>query len=56
VRRAGGPRWILALPLVQVFALPLAPVGGPIVAGAYWMALGAMLSADALERREPVPA
>ena len=54
VRRAGGPRWILALPLVQVFALPLSSVGGPIVAGAYWMALGAMLAADALERREPV--
>jgi hypothetical protein len=54
VRRTGGPRWILALPLVQVFALPFADVGGPLIAGAYWIALGAMLAADALERREPV--
>jgi hypothetical protein len=37
-------------------ALPLSTFGGPIVAGAYWMALGAMLAADPLERREAEPA
>jgi hypothetical protein len=56
VRRAGGPKWILALPLVQVFCLPLSSVGGGIVGGAFWMALGAMLAGDALARREPVTA
>jgi hypothetical protein len=44
------------LPAVQVFALPLSVVGGPIVSGAYWIAVGYLLSVDGLRRRQLRPA
>jgi len=53
------PRWVaIGLPLTQVFALPLAIVGGGIVAGGYWLAVGYLMQAGALENRSaaPVPA
>jgi hypothetical protein len=58
LRRAGevAPVVAFGLPAVQVFALPLSIVGGPIVGGAYWLAVGYLLSVDALRRRELVPA
>jgi hypothetical protein len=57
LRRAGGVDRLVAfgLPAVQVFALPLAIAGGPVVAGAYWLAVGYMLSIDGLVRRPLVP-
>jgi hypothetical protein len=58
LRRAGevGRTIALGLPAVQVFALPLSMFGGPVVAGAYWLAVGYLLSLDGLRRRELVPA
>jgi hypothetical protein len=44
------------LPLVQVFALPLSVIGGPIVSGGYWLAVGSLLAADGLPRRAAQPA
>jgi hypothetical protein len=57
LRRAGEvPGFVaLGLPAVQVFALPLSMVGGPVVSGAYWLAVGYLLSVDGLRRRELVP-
>jgi hypothetical protein len=57
LRRAGQVSKLVAfgLPAVQVFALPLSIVGGPIVSGAYWLAVGYMLSVDGLRRRELRP-
>jgi hypothetical protein len=50
-------RWVyIGLPLVQILALPLHPIGGGLVGGAYWIAVGMMLAAGAIDRREPVPA
>jgi hypothetical protein len=58
LKRAGEvPKFIAyGLPLVQVFALPLAVVGGPIVGGAYWLAAGYLLSVGALRRPNLEPA
>jgi hypothetical protein len=58
LRRAGEvPGFVaLGLPAVQVFALPLSMFGGPVVSGAYWLAVGYLLSVDGLRRRELVPA
>ena len=41
----------IALPFAQVFALPLAAVGGGLIAGAYWVTAGYLMHAGALERR-----
>ena len=41
----------IALPFAQVFALPLSVVGGGLVAGAYWVTVGYLMYAGALERR-----
>jgi hypothetical protein len=51
------PRWVaIALPITQVFALPLAMVGGGIVAGGYWLAVGYLMQVGALENRSAAPA
>jgi hypothetical protein len=52
LRRAGEVSKLVAfgLPAVQVFALPLSVFGGPIVAGAYWLAVGYLLSVDGVRR------
>ena len=51
------PRWVaIALPLTQVFALPLSVVGGGIGAGGYWLAVGYLMQQDALERPTAVQA
>jgi hypothetical protein len=42
----------IALPLTWIFGLPLSSVGGMVVAGAYWFALGWMLDRGEL----PLPA
>ncbi len=42
-------RIAVALPLVQVFALPLSAVGGGLVAGGYWVAVGWLMKDGALE-------
>jgi hypothetical protein len=56
--RAGEVSRLVAfgLPAVQVFALPLSVVGGPIVSGAYWLAVGYLLSIDGLRGRALQPA
>ena len=41
---------------MQVFCLPLAVLGGPIVGGAYWLAAGYLLSVDGLRARQLQPA
>jgi hypothetical protein len=48
----------IALPFMQVFALPLSAVGGSLVTGVYWVAVGYLMQQGALERprREAVPA
>lgn len=48
LKRAGEVSKLVAygLPAVQVFCLPLAVVGGGIIGGAYWIAVGYMLSVD----------
>ena len=49
----------IALPFMQVFALPLSAVGGTIVTGAYWIAVGYLMQQGALERSaaaRPAPA
>jgi hypothetical protein len=58
LHRAGEVARIVAfgLPAVQIFALPLSMFGGPVIAGAYWLAVGYLLSVDALPRRTLVPA
>ena len=58
LRRAGRvPKavWI-ALPFMQILALPLSAVGGMAVAGAYWLAVGYLLMAGAPLRDAPAPA
>jgi hypothetical membrane protein len=40
----------IALPFMQVFALPLSAVGGSVVTGAYWIAVGYLMQQGALER------
>jgi hypothetical protein len=58
LHRAGHVSKLVAfgLPAVQVFALPLSVIGGPIVGGAYWLAVGYLLSVEGLRRRELLPA
>ena len=48
----------IALPFMQVFALPLSAVGGSVVTGAYWIAVGYLMQQGALERprAEAIPA
>lgn len=48
LRRAGVvSRWTaIGLPLVQVVSLPLSLIGGGILGGAYWIAVGSVLNAS----------
>ncbi len=52
--RAGRvARWTAVLPVVTwVCGIPLSQLGGSALAGAGWLAVGALLRADVLERRE----
>jgi hypothetical protein len=52
LKRAGRVPTAVAvcLPLVQIATLPLAALGGPILAGGYLMAVGYLLANDAIER------
>jgi hypothetical protein len=52
LKRAGEVPKLVAygLPAVQVFCLPLSVIGGPIVGGAYWIAVGYLLSVEGLVR------
>ncbi len=51
------PRWVaIALPFMQVFALPLSAIGGSIVTGAFWLTVGYLMQNDALVRRPRVAA
>jgi hypothetical protein len=61
LRRAGRvPAAVaFALPLTWVAALPLSSLGGGLLAGAYWIAVGYLLTDGAIERLgriEPSPA
>jgi hypothetical protein len=57
-KRAGAvPTWVAyALPLVQVFALPLSVVGGGLLAGAIWLAVGYLMLTGGLGRAVVSPA
>jgi hypothetical protein len=52
LKRAGRVPTAVAigLPLVQIATLPLSTLGGAILAGGYFMAVGYLLANDALER------
>ena len=55
LKRAGHvPRWVyLGLPIVWVGSIPLGTLGGGLIAGAYWLAVGYLLADGSLEIREP---
>jgi hypothetical protein len=40
----------IALPFMQVFALPLSAIGGSVVTGGFWIAVGYLMQKGALER------
>ena len=42
----------IGLPVIWILTLPLAVVGGPIAAGAYWLVVGWMLRHERHERHE----
>ena len=46
----------IALPFMQIFALPLSAIGGSIVTGGYWIAVGYLMQQGALERPTAVQA
>jgi hypothetical protein len=56
LKRAGRVSTFVAvgLPLTWVATIPLATVGGGVVAGAYYLAVGYLLANDAIERGAPV--
>lgn len=58
LRRAGAVSKPVAflLPAVQVFCLPLSVVGGGLIGGAIWIAVGYLMSVGALRRTEVAPA
>jgi hypothetical protein len=58
LRRAGAISKPIAflLPAVQVFCLPLSVVGGGLIGGAIWIAVGYLMSVGALRRTEVAPA
>ena len=57
LRKAGASKVVaIGLPLTVVFALPLSAVGGGIIAGAYWMAMGSLLYTGNLTERHPAGA
>jgi hypothetical protein len=58
LRRAGHvPKAVyIGLPLVWVATIPLSQFGMGALAGAYWIAVGYLLSVDGIRRRELQPA
>jgi hypothetical protein len=45
-------RWVsIGLPLVSIATIPASRVGGGLVAGAFWIAVGTLLATGTLERR-----
>jgi hypothetical protein len=58
LKRAGRvPRWVyLGLPFVWVAGIPLDTLGGRLIAGAYWLAVGYLLADRSLETRRPAVA
>ena len=51
------PRWVyLGLPFVWVAGIPLGTLGGGLIAGAYWLAVGYLLADRSLETRRPAVA
>ena len=57
LHRAGivSKRLAIALPFVQVVSLPLSAFGGAILGGAFWIAVGYLISVDGLGRDEGRP-
>jgi hypothetical protein len=55
LRRSGRvPRALaIALPLTWIATFPLSQFGGPVLAGAYWLAVGYLLDSDALDSAAP---
>jgi hypothetical protein len=55
LNRAGevGRAVAFGLPAVQIVSLPLSMFGGSLIGGAYWLAVGYMLSVDGLRRAAP---
>lgn len=53
LKRAGRVATPVAvgLPLARIATLPMAVIGGGVLSGAYFMAVGYLLANDALERR-----
>jgi hypothetical protein len=58
LKRAGavGSAVAIGLPIAWVATIPLATVGGGVVAGAYYLAIGYLLVNDAIEHRPRVAA
>jgi hypothetical protein len=58
LKRSGNVSTFVAvgLPLAWVATIPLATVGGGVVSGAYYLAVGYLLANDAVERGAPVAA
>ena len=58
LKRAGKVSTAVAvgLPIAWVATIPLATVGGGVIAGAYYLAIGYLLVNDAIERRPRVAA
>ena len=58
LKRAGRvPRWVyLGLPIVWVGSIALATLGGGLIAGAYWLAVGYLLADHSQETRSPAVA
>ena len=52
LKRAGKvPSWVaVGLPVAWVATIPLATLGGGVIAGAYFLAVGYLLAEDAIER------
>ena len=58
LRRAGRVSAAVAigLPLTWIAVIPLASVGGGLIAGGYWMTVAYLMATETLGRRETVPA
>jgi hypothetical protein len=56
LKRAGRVSTFVAvgLPVAWVATIPLATVGGGVIAGAYYLAVGYLLANDAIDRSAPV--
>jgi hypothetical protein len=52
-RRAVPTLVAVGLPLCWVAIIPLSHLGGGLIAGAYWMMVGYLLTTDAIRRRQP---